>query len=102
MSETMILCGGGPVPRRPPARVLELDVAFNARPENRVRIDLGGLTDRLADDLPDVLIHALHLAAYVYSGRPPHRPREPRGAQNGRRLAAADALPGRCASRYLE
>lgn len=65
MPERFVFCGGLKSGRsRPDA--LHIDVNAPVGSPNRVNLELGDLSKRLADNIPDVLTDLLEIAAYVY------------------------------------
>jgi hypothetical protein len=65
MPERFVFCGGLKTGRSRP-NALHIDVNAPVGSPNRVNLELGDLSKRLADNIPDVLTDLLEIAAYVY------------------------------------
>jgi uncharacterized protein YciU (UPF0263 family) len=65
MPERFVFCGGVKAGRNRPG-ALHIDVHAPVGSPNRVNLELGDLSKRLADNIPDVLTDLLEVAAYLY------------------------------------
>src|SRR5262245_32010749 len=67
MRDTLVLCGDVP-PRRDGRRgqLLKLDASPTADPQHRVGLHLEAISKVFADNVPDILVDMLEVAAYVY------------------------------------
>jgi hypothetical protein len=67
MHERLVICGGLPTPQRRGLKLLELDAAPDALNARRVELRLETVSAKMVDNLPDVLVDALEIAAHVFA-----------------------------------